>query len=370
MMKFHIKVQNHFEELSNYLSSCKLGCDFLSCKLSHLIYRLLMNDFLQHLSRIQREFQNAHYEACIRECGSAMERGLRLLYTSLKDFLGEQEMGDKWTAMHEEYINSRNQEFNFQRGGFGGMIMFAVVTNFWENVRMMCTSNLSFLPMINWYRARELRNNAVHQIGSFSKNDAMEMIFYTKVFLYDCELIEGVVSPAPMILGVSCLNCNQSIDRSWNYCPFCATKIVQSCVNCHRELDPSHRICPSCDTQRLCGIDQTAAEKNYLSYCKAVWADFVVTPAERQWLNAQRLELGLTLDKADEIERRVIPKHYHTFMMLIEAVNIDGKIDTIEEAFLISKADEFGIPKDIATNLISTARDTPKRIRKNLLDLK
>lgn len=325
-----------------------------------------MSIYLRHLSKIQNEYRNKDYDACVRECGSAMEKGLRELYLSLQKHLQEQQMEEKWDALHNEFREKREADFNFDSAGFGGLIMFSQVTSFWDKIRIMCTSNLSFLNMINWYRARMLRNNTVHHRIKSTKNDATEMMFYAKVFMYDCELIDGMVSPAPMILGARCLECNESINREWNFCPHCAAKIIQPCVKCHRELDPAHRICPYCDTQRVCGVNHSESEQKYRAFAEAVWADYEVTPGERQWLNGKRLEMGLTLERANAIEKQVIPPHYHTFMTIIEAVNIDGVIDRAEREFLLMKAEEFNISLEVARKLIASAKGSPARIRRGI----
>lgn len=328
-----------------------------------------MTNYLGELKQTQQLFRSRRYESTVRECGRIIELGLKEMYSRLEMHLAESASEAEWAAMHERFALAAKDPFDCKKAGLGGLLLFARHTNFWEQLKSICESNLSFIKMINWTRVRQLRNKSTHEHAGYGDREAMEMLFYTKVFLYDCGLIESPANPMPELLSAHCLSCNYNVNESWNYCPQCSVPLHQNCAYCTTRLKPSHRICPSCDTPRACIAEHTVAEDTYKKYAEAVWADWEVTPMERRWLAEQRLNLGLSPSEAERIETSVIPENYHHFLNLVDAVNIDGIIDASEQQFLLEKATEMKVPEDAARKMIrNTAKDN-KKIRKTLLSM-
>lgn len=328
-----------------------------------------MTNYLGELKQTQQLFRSRRYESTVRECGRIIELGMKEMYHRLEMHLAEKASETEWTAMHERFAMAAKDPFDSKKAGLGGLLLFARHTNFWEQLKALCESNLSFIKMINWGRVSQLRNKSIHEKTGYGDKEAMEMLFYTKVFLYDCGLIESPANPMPELLSAHCINCNYNVNESWNYCPQCSSPLHQHCSHCNNLLKPSHRICPSCDTPRACLAEQSVAENQYKNYAEAVWADWEVTPTEKRWLAEQRLNLGLSPAEAERIETSVIPKNYYHFLNLVDAVNIDGIIDANERQFLLEKAVEMKVPEEAARKIIGNTAKDNKKIRKTLLNM-
>ncbi|MCA1764396.1 MAG: zinc ribbon domain-containing protein [Flavobacteriales bacterium] len=327
-----------------------------------------MEDYIKELRQAQHHFRHKFYSTSIYECGRIIECGMKDLYVDLEAYLEKEGLSQEFESMRQQFANRRRdkEEFNYEKATLGSMILFARYSGFWDKLKSMCESNLSFLKMVNWSRVRKLRNDSAHNQDIFGRNEALEMLFYTKVFLYDCGLIEGMNHAAPEILDAHCAKCDFKISHQWNFCPNCSAEISKQCHNCDRALMAGHRICPHCDAPQPGTTNRDESVKTYKKYAEAVWADWEVTPLERSWLDNKRLELGINPEEAEKIETTVIPKNYHHFQNLIQAVNIDGVIDSDEEQFLMNKADHLEITQDIATKMISSSKKAGKKIRKSL----
>lgn len=329
-----------------------------------------MPDYQKRLHDAQEQLRQRFYSAAIRECGVIIETGLKQLYHRLDEHCRTNGMADTFSALRLEFFRERKEDFQVHRAGLGGMLLFANRTRFWTVVKTICDSNLSFIRMIQWQRVRVLRNDHAHGKAKPVRNDAVEMMFYTKVFLYDCGFIEGVERLEPDVSNLNCPHCKFSIQSGYRYCPGCGEYLVRSCHECRKKLEPNHNICPHCDTMCPGAAEDHEARDIFRRYAEAVWADWEVTPAEKEWLGKKRLELGLSPEEAERIETSIIPKNYHQFMRLIEAVILDDKIDTDEHQFLLRNADELGLSRKTAEKLIQNAKNNQtKRVRKKLLGL-
>lgn len=333
------------------------------------IHYFAMNDYFQELRKAQGHFHKRFYPTSIRECGRIVEIGLKELYENLEIHLEENDRSSDLQRMMSDFEMAKGEPFKFERATLGSMLLFARRTRFWEHLKNMCESNLSFIPMINWYQLRQLRNQSTHTGVVLGRSQALEMLFYTKVFLYDCGLIEGMNHADPEILDAHCLSCDFKINQDWNYCPSCGIGVDHHCHNCSRKLSPAYRICPHCDTPRVCRSDGNESEGIYKRYAEAVWADWEVTPLERKWLQAKRLQLGLSPAVAEKIEDKVIPKNYSQFLDLVAATNLDGIIDDDEESFLLEKAKKLGVNLEAAAKIIRSSRKETTKVRKKLLNI-
>lgn len=326
-----------------------------------------MSKYPESLRKAQKHLKDHFYESAIMECGRIIETGLKQLYHDLEKYCVEQGLEKSFNDLLQDFFQKRKEDFDIRKAGLGGMILIANHRGFWIVVKRMCDSNLSFIPMINWHRVRELRNKSAHNIGLHDRNESVEMLFYTKVFLYDTGLIDSGENPTPNILDLHCLHCHGAINRDFHYCPQCGNHLEYHCHGCGKNLLPQHRICPHCDTRRMEPGNGDEATDTYRKYAEAVWADWEVTPGEKEWLAQKRLELGLNPEEAARIETSIIPKNYHDFMTLIEVVNLDGVIDDDERFFLLMKAEEMGLTERTAERLINNARIDSKRVRQKLL---
>ena len=326
-----------------------------------------MAEYPDRLRKAQKHLKDNFYESAIMECGRIIETGLKQLYRDLEKYCLQEQMENDFSHLRQEFFRKHKVDFNLRKAGLGGMILFATKTKFWIIVKSMCNSNLSFMPMINWRRVGELRNKSAHNIGLHDRNESVEMMFYTKVFLYDTGLIDGGELTTPEVLALRCLYCKGAFNRDFHYCPQCGKRLDHHCHNCGKGLSTHYLICPHCDSRRPEPVDEDEATDTYRKYAEAVWADWEVTPGEKEWLGQKRLELGLSPEMADRIETSIIPKNYHDFMNLIAAVNLDGVIDEDERGFLLRHADEMGLATGTAETLIHNARKDARRVRKKLL---
>lgn len=209
--------------------------------------------------------------------------------------------------------------------------------------------------MVNWEHVRILRNKVTHEGLQVTRTDALEMLFWSKVFLYESGLVQGRKDPIPEVLDTECTKCHHTISLSWNFCPHCGDPTHNACPSCNRDVNHSQKVCPHCDYVIIKIEKNDKSKKQYKAYAEAVWADWVVTPLEREWLKQKRLELGLTMDEAEFIEMKVTPKNYYLFSEIIDATKVDGKIDKYEKEFLQKKAIQLEVPLEVANNLINAA---------------
>lgn len=325
-------------------------------------------DLADTLRRAQKHVRQHHYASSAQNCGALVETGLRQLYFDLESYCDQRNLTKDFEELNTAFFKSRNRNFDVRNAGLGGMILFVQHTDFWTILKQMCESNLSYLSMVNWHRVRMLRNKAVHG-GRINRQEAREMIFYTKVFLYDTGLVEGRAEPE--VFDLHCPRCSHSVKDGFNFCPGCGSELIRICNTCMKDVRPQYKICPHCDTSLADRPGEESANKfTFRENVKGVWADWEVTPAERAWLEQRRLELGLTPREAEQIEASVIPESYRHFMNLIDAVNIDGVIDEDEYDFLMGKRMEFNIPEITAETLIENTRQRAKVIRQQLLRVK
>jgi len=312
-----------------------------------------MTNYSAELSRVENLIKQNFYTSAVLKSFQVLELGFKDLYKSLELFLESNGKNKDWEQLHIDFKKGRSESFNFPRAGFGSMLLFARHTKFWNHIREMCDSNLRFVRMVNWEHIRIIRNNVTHQGGDISRTDALEILFWSKIFLYESGLIKGKKNPIPEVLDTDCSSCNHTISLGWNYCPHCGTNTKTKCPSCNRAVNNNNKVCPHCDYTIIKMIEITEVRLQYKSYAEAIWADWIVTPLEKEWLKQKRLQLGLNLDEAEEIEKSVIPSNYFVFSEIIEATQVDGKIDKYEREFLHKKAQQLNIPPEIATNLIN-----------------
>lgn len=325
-----------------------------------------MVNYTSELSRIENLIKQSYYTSSVLKSFQILELGLKDLYKQLESFLLSGNKGREWDQLHIDFQRNRSAEFDFPRAGFGSMLLFAKHTKFWDYLREMCESNFRFVRMVNWERIRIIRNTVTHEGKQVSRTDALEILFWSKIFLYESGLIEGKKDPVPEVLDTECNTCSYTISLNWNFCPNCGDSTKSNCPSCNRSVSNKHKVCPHCDFVIIKLDEQSEAKEKYKAYAEAIWADWIVTPLEREWIKQKRLELGLNLNDAEAIEKSVIPSNYFIFSEIIEATQVDGRIDKFEKEFLIKKANQLEIPIEIAKNLISACSN--KRHQKSVVN--
>lgn len=314
-----------------------------------------MVNYSSELKRVESLVKQNYYPSAVLKSFQLVEFGLKDLYKKLELYFEGTDRNHLWKELHQDFFRARKEEFIFEKAGFGSMLLLAKSTKFWDYMREMCESNLRFVRMVNWEHVRVLRNKVTHEGFQVSRSDALEMLFWSKVFLFESGLVQGRKDLITEVLDTDCIKCDFTISLSWNFCPHCGDPTHNACPSCNRDVNHSQKVCPHCDYV-IVRIEKNSEEKKkYKAYAEAVWADWVVTPLEREWLKQKRLELGLTMDESETIEMQVIPKNYYLFSEIIEATKVDGKIDKFEKEFLQKKAVQLNVPMEVAYNLINAA---------------
>jgi uncharacterized membrane protein YebE (DUF533 family) len=96
------------------------------------------------------------------------------------------------------------------------------------------------------------------------------------------------------------------------------------------------------------------AQEEYRVYCEGSYLDGVVNIRERNLLDNKRLELGLTTEQADKIERQCAPENVVEYSRFVEGVLIDGIITEDERAFLQKKIKELNLDSWVAEQIEQT----------------
>lgn len=313
-------------------------------------------NYLSEFGKAEQAFMLDNYDSCVRICGRLIERGLKDLYSYQVEW--HKEHGREFLLMESFRENHKGfEKFTVSRSGLSRLLKFYHLSGMWDEVRTRVTSNLHFTQRIPWRDLRCVRNDATHNTTPITREHAVEFLHHLKVFLYECELAEDLDLIKPeFIEQASCVKCDNLLLKTWKYCPNCGNQHIIQCRKCGNRLEPNWKICPHCNEQRC--IDQLSAETErlYMAYCEAIWADHVVNAEERDLLRRKRLELGLTEEKAEELEQKVINPSIVQFIGLIEAVLIDGVIDKNEKEFLMNKAEKMEIPTSTALKLMDNLK--------------
>jgi RNA polymerase subunit RPABC4/transcription elongation factor Spt4 len=182
------------------------------------------------------------------------------------------------------------------------------------------------------------------------------MLIWLKVFLYDCELAGEARFVLPVKKKVKnpkyCGECNAKTKSDWHFCPYCGKAFLPICSACRRPLESSWKICPYCehpvnnDSSVL-----SASITEYTCACRGAWMDGIINQRERHILDKMRIQLGIPLDVAREVEKSCAPQSTLQYYCCVEAVDVDGVITEEERRFLDSKIDELKIDRWVAEEI-------------------
>ncbi len=312
--------------------------------------------FRKKLEAADSLYLRESYAACIRECGAIFEKGMRELLHNLLPVIEELQQR-RMIEDAENLIGAGKAFGTFHLTQLEGLYRQAGI---FDMLRKHVKSPLRKTRRIDWKTMISWRNEAVHECREFSPDEAMQMLIWTRSFLYECGLVpSGHQQDSPPKADQpqkSCAGCSGSIKEEWAYCPGCGMRLSLTCRSCKRILMPDFRICPYCETQvPLCSEQaQQISEKvrsEYAILCRGAWLDGIINARERLLLNQVRLELGLSDAEADDIEQREAPPGVINYLRLVEGALADGVISKEERAFLNRKAASLGIDPADANEL-------------------
>jgi RNA polymerase subunit RPABC4/transcription elongation factor Spt4 len=315
-----------------------------------------LNEYEKGLQSIGDLLRRKQWGACIKDCGAIFEKALRFLVQDLIDSMEDKEVRETIMAAQRRIGKDKSSLKSF---GLAQLIDLFEEKEVFGELQKKLTSNLHKTKKINWNQVVEWDKalRGTDRIASLDESDAMQMAYWLKVFLYDCELVGRalVVSPIPKEERSleECPYCKETIKGDWKFCPGCGVALKVTCESCHRVLAPDFRICPYCEAPvRRRGISETDASKRaqeeYRVLCVGSYLDGVINIRERTLLDSKRLELGLTAEQADKIERQCAPENVVEYSRLVEGVLVDGIITEVERAFLKKKAKELNVDSWVA----------------------
>lgn len=333
-----------------------------------------LNEYEKGLQSAGDLLKKKRWGACIKECGTIFEKALRLLLQDLLDSVKDKEVHETIMALQRRIGKDKSSLKSF---GLTQLVDLYKEKEVFSELQKKLTSNLHKTKKINWDQVMGWHNASrdAHDIASLDEGDAMQMAYWLKVFLYDCELAGGAptVSPIPKEARSleECPYCKEPIKSDWKFCPGCGVALKVTCEACHRVLAPDFRICPYCETAvSRRGISETdasqRAQEEYRIYCVGCYLDGVINIRERNLLDSKRLELGLTTDQADKIERQCAPENVVEYSRFVEGVLIDGIITEDERSFLQKKIKELNLDSWIAEQIEQTIIEMGKGTSGNL----
>jgi len=333
-----------------------------------------LNEYEKGLQSAGDLLKRKQWGACIKECGAIFEKALRFLLQDLLDSMKDKEVRETIMAAQRRIGKDKSSLKSF---GLAQLVDLYKEKEVFSELQKKLTSNLHKTKKINWDQAVGWHNASrdAHDIASLDEGDAMQVAYWLKVFLYDCELVGGVptVSPIPKEARSleECPFCKEPIKGNWKFCPGCGLALKVTCEACHRALAPDFRICPYCEAAvSRRGISETdasqRAQEEYRILCVGSYLDGVINIRERNLLDSKRLELGLTAEQADKIERQCAPENVVEYSRFVEGVLIDGVITEDERAFLQKKIKELNLDSWVAEQIEQTVIEMGKGTSGNL----
>ncbi len=324
-----------------------------------IVEQIPVGEYSKYIHDVEKLFNQKQWISCVRKCGTILEKGMRKLLSDLLDSSKDKVIHDKTMKAQEEIGKGKAgfKDFNLEQ-----LHSLYKEAQIFDELRKYLTSNLQKIKMINWIQAVQWYSASKQEDSSNSldEDDAQQMLFWTKIFVYDCELAgkSDTVKPVPgpILIYKDCPCCTQPLETDWNFCPECGVALKVVCEACQRPLAPDFQICPYCETPvTLRGgpdMDRVRkAKEEYRILCTGAYLDGVMNARERALLDKKRLELGLSADDVESIERQCSPANVLEYTHLVEGVLVDGKIDDAEAAFLQKKAEQMKIDSWLARQI-------------------
>ena len=334
-----------------------------------------LNEYEKGLQSVGGLLKKKRWGLCIKECGALLERALRHLLQDLLDSLKDKKVRDTILAAQKRIGKDKSSIKSFRLPQLVDTLNEPEVLG---ELQKKVTSNLHKTKKINWDQVVEWYNTSTHSrdMATLDEGDAMQMAYWLKVFLYDCELAGRASTIAPIPKEArsleECPYCKEPIKGDWKFCPECGVALKVTCKACYRVLAPDFRICPYCETHvsRRGGAETDETQRaleEYRILCVGTYLDGVINIRERKLLYNKRLELGLTVEQAEKVERQCAPLNVVEYTRLVEGVLVDEVITKDERAFLQKKAKELNldswVTKQIEETTIEIQKDTLGRIQ-------
>lgn len=324
--------------------------------------KVKLNEYEKGLQLAEELLRQDKWIPCVNKCGRLLEKALRQLLNNLLKSLEDESTRDRIIEAQKKIGEGKDDS---QSLGLGQLINLYMEANVFTELRKFLTSNLQKTKRINWEQVKEWYEASITggDSASLTEDIAMQMTHWIKVFMYDCEL----AGKAPTVTPVpeeerspqKCPVCEQLFKRDWNFCPQCGAVLHVTCETCHRVLAPDFKICPYCEEpvrRRGATVTDQArkAKERYRVLCEGAYLDGVVNYRERLLLDQKRLELGLSTEEAESIERQCAPEKIVEYNYLVEGVLVDGVISETEQEFLRKKAEQMGIEPWVADQIKET----------------
>ena len=317
---------------------------------------MTQSNYTKRLQVTEQLWREKNYDSCVRESGQLFESALRHLLTRL---ISETEDSTKRNEVLqvEGKISGGNRSYKkFTLGELVGLYREAKV---FDKLRSHLSLPMLKIKHIHLDDLAVLRNAAVHgSMGEVhAEEDALQMYYWVKLLLYDTNL---VINEEPKmeqnitkkkLNKYSCYECKESLEKDWNFCPFCGSAVARTCPSCSGEILPNYKICPFCEFQIRGNAKNATALKEYELLFRGAYLDSVITAQERISLEEKRLELGLTVALSDEIEEKCIPANLLKYYQTVEGVLVDGVINDLERSLLDKRQKQLGIDPALAANI-------------------
>jgi RNA polymerase subunit RPABC4/transcription elongation factor Spt4 len=309
-----------------------------------------MINYKEQFQKISHHLFDGDYNSVISKSAWVMEQGLKKLY---KDQLAYFETEESASCIERESLESITKDkfpnFDINMATLGYIIKFYHVTRFFDLLQNRLDVRLTFTRKLPWTKIVNVRNSITHDDFIAKKEVAIDFIHYTKVFIYETGLDDRYNEKHKFN---KCHECSSIVDVDWNYCANCGADLAEKCKKCGEPLKQSWSICPSCKTPRG-GVKLKDPVTMYKHYCEAVWVDGVLTKEEKNFLDRKREELGLSIDKAHEIEKIFTPMEAILFREAVEATLVDRVIDDDERDYLRRRAYELGVSEKMANEIFN-----------------
>ncbi len=317
-------------------------------------------------NRYERRLKAAHdlltreeLGECIQECGDIFETAMKELLGDLLEWLRDQNARRRIQRARDNIHPDASSIDDFNLEELVRLYRRAEVLDL---LRVQLTSNLAKSRQIDWDQILDWRGavDAETPGRQPDREAAMQTLYWTKLFLHDAELAGAAPSVSVEENGAAaptiCPCCEFPVEGDWSYCPECGAALRVVCDACERVLAPDFRICPYCETpvpQRGRAQVEAAqrAKEEYRVLCLGAYLDGVVNMRERALLNNKRLELGVSAEDAEAIERQCAPENVVEFTRLVEGVLVDEQIDEVEQEFLDAKARQLGVDPWVAEQI-------------------
>ena len=327
-------------------------------------------------STIEDLIRKKQWHPSIRCCLELLELGIRHLFDVSED-QSIREAAILFCGHANTDQSSRDWKNAVEDLTFPQLVKLLTQADVWKQFSLILHDPLHRASCTDWRQVIDISDCAVDCQNSLTEDVARDLAYWTKNFIYEFRLIGNPVFFAQAIKipelkfvpadstssgNICCGDCNRPTGPDWSYCAYCGLFLKLECLNCHKALDPSWKRCPFCEVavSKLSPkvSDSQRAEDEYRVMCRGAWLDGVVSVVEKRLLDEKRLELGLTLESADRIQRECAPKAVIDYSIIAEGVLVDGIITDIERQFLDRKAQALGIDSWTAQQIEETLQKT------------